>query len=504
MPKFQSKTQIEVVQLASFVKKIAPKKDLSALRKSKGRAQAIFRVLENYETTISEHEVMRASGIADRRQYQKALSQLKDILLSLVSRSDLAQAGYSEYAQRLFALDRAIPTARLLGRLDAPYSSAGFSESMLREAIALEEWDIARIFLHQLLNWASLSGDKKEYERLREEDRKYKILSEAFEAGRESEQRITLVFARSGAEHPELKPAIMKAIAKLQPVVKKYGTFRLQELLLRLRRQSLQLTMDYRVALEICEEMEQLLARYPLFSNRSRMGRNALAKLTCLVQTKRYDVAQDTLNSLALFPSGASNWYYFQEWHFILDMRLGNYDDAYRLIHSIMESSNYASQSEPERHKWNLFLAYAELLTGRPVLGQKRVAGKRAGEISRELLSGWDSLKKDHPGYFAATIILEILIILIHRNNLSDIDERAESLKTFHARYLKRTKSTQTGFFFQLIDLLPKHQYHRASIESEAMPILKRMLKITTIDEIQAQQLLDYDVAWATIMSYLQ
>ncbi len=496
MPKFQSKTQIEVVQLASFVTKLARKKDLTELKSSKGRPQAIYRVLKKSEIALSEHEVMKASGINTRREYQKALSRLKEILLSHLAKSDLAFAGYSEYAQRLFALDGAIATSRLLGRLGAPYSSADFAETWVREAVELEEWSIARIFLEELINWASLSGDKNEYERLREKDRECKILSEAIESGREAGDRITLVFAKSGAEHPELKPPLLRAIKKLEPVVKKHGTFRLQELLLRLRRKALQLTMDYPEALDICVEMEKLLHTYPLFSNRSRLGRNALAKLTCAVQTRKYAVAEQTLTALEHFPSGSSNWYYFEEWHFILFMHLGKYEEACQLVHSVMESTNYAAQSEPERHKWNIFLVSAELFTGRPVLGEKRASDEKTGEIARAILRGSESFRKDYPGYHAAAIVLEILIILMRRDNLSDIDERVESLRSFRARYLKRKNAGQTGSFFQLLDLLPKHQYIRAPIVAEAAPIFKRMSATTTIDEIQAQQILPYEVMW--------
>ncbi len=503
MPLKPSKTLIETVEIAKFVHKLAPKKVLSRFERSGDRAMALFPIIAGAQHGLTDREVMNLSGM-DRRAYQKALSKLKAALLAAILELDLSRGTYSDYAQRLFQLDLAHARVRILERYSSAYVANSEAKVWCKEACALEEWAVAISLLSPQLSWAMLSGDKEEYERLRTERRRYVAIQSALEDAREAIERVTIVFAKSGAEHPELKPAIQDAISKLTPVVKEFGTFRLQESLLSLRKKELQVTMDYTEALAICDETERLLEEYPLFANRSRRSRNALTRLLCCVQLKQRDRAREiAATALDLFDPGDQNWYSFQCWRFILMQHTECYPESYPLVQSVMANSHFHGQPDVTRDLWNLFLIYAELFTNRPVPGEKRSAGEEAGDRARGLVRLFPSFKGDYEGYRMVTVVLEILINLERHGDRNWLIERIEALQEFKSRHLNADRPTQSKIFIDLMQMMVTCDFDYPTIVREAAPMLEEMLAIKTIDELQALQVQPYEMLWARAISAL-
>jgi len=288
------------------------------------------------------------------------------------------------------------------------------------------------------------------------------------------------------------------------PVAREHGTFRLQESLLELRKMALQVTMDYKEALAICDETDRLLNAYPLFANRSRRSLNALTRLMCYIQTKKPDLADDLVrSSMDLFSSENQNWHTFQEWRFILLMHTERYEDAHTLMQELMSKSNFESQTETTRDRWNLFRIYAELYTGRIVPGEKRFANEKTGDLLHGLMRNFESFKGDYAGYGMAAVVLEIMILLKRRADNEFLFETIESLNQYKSRHLKGGHKTQSNIFISMLQLLPQYELDAKKIKKVAAPMLKEMLAIETIDELQAQQVLPYEMLWAKTVSLL-
>ncbi|MDP4199257.1 MAG: hypothetical protein Q8922_16030 [Bacteroidota bacterium] len=501
MPQESSKTLIETFELVHFFQKLAPKKVLGRFKDSKDRAFSLYSIIARTRHGLTDDEVKQLAGMT-HSQYQRAIWKLKAALVDSVLELDLSLGNYSDLAQRLFALDLGHARVRILHRFAAAYSANAEAKTWLEEAKELEQWHLAISLLSPLLNWASLSGDKKEYDRLRAERRRFATLQSALLDGDEASQRATMVFAKSGAEHPEIRPMLDAAIAQLAPIVREHGTFMLQEKLLLLRKMAQQVTTDYNEALAICDETEKLLSDYPLFANRSRKSRNALTRLMCYVQTRRIRDAQYVIEtSLTLFDEGDQNWHTFQEWHFILLMHMERFEEAHALMAKVMGHFTFGSQTEGTRDRWNLFRIYADLFTGRVVPGEKKRMDEKTGGLLQRLLRQFPSFKGDYEGYMMAAIVLELLIALDRREDQTYLFERVESLKVYKSRHLDR--ETQSNIFISLMQLMVEHDLDVAEINRIAAPMLVRMMAIKTIDRLQAQQVLHYEMLWAKTMELL-
>ncbi len=496
-----SKTLVEVYELAQVVRSGGSKKIFEWSEKNETQESSLFRHILVWQGTLSD-DALQASEKLERRRYQQLLSELKQRLFEALADLEFPSERYSEYARRLFALELAVPRVLLVGHHGSAHAANEAARAWFEEALALEEWRIAISLLDPQLNWASLSGTDVEYDLLITERRRLLGLAQALEDADETAQRARMVFARSGAEHPELLGIIRPALARLEPVARQRGTFRLQEALLDLRRKVQQVTMDYEEAIAICEEMEQLLTQYSLFANLSRKSRNALSRLLCLVQMQRYEEAQTVMTaSESLFDSGDQNWYSFQAWRFLLLMHTRKFNEAYDLVQTILARPDYTSQTDVTRNLWILFRGHAEYWTGRPVTGMAFKKHEKPGELHKRLMNQFPGFKGDYAGYEMAAIVLEILVLL--GNNIFDFESRMESLKKYKTRHLGQDEATQSNIFIDMMQLLNTHDFERERILTSARPMLKRMLKIKTIDRMQGSQVLPYEMLWEAVEARL-
>ncbi len=498
MSKNSSKTLIEVLELSEIVRTLGSKKILDWYDHSDSReARVCRRIVEKTRGMVRDEDVFTPLGM-DERIFQRVLSNVKNMLLEAVQEIELPEDQYSEYARRLLVLDLSHARIRIIMRLGAAFTAAAESGKLYEEAKILEEWPTAISLATALLTWNALSGDKKNYDRIATEVGILRARALALDRANEMMDRVKIVFAKSGAEHPELLKIVRPAIRELTPIVQKHGTFRLQEALLMLRKKAEQVTTDYDEALAICDEMDRLLEAYPLFSNRSRKSRNALSRLLCTVQMKRYEDAKQIVSSSEdLFDSGGQDWYSFQVWRFLLLMHTKAFGAAYELDREILARHDFSTQTEVTRHLWRLFLGHAQFWTNRTVTDAKFKRNEKPGAIHERLMKQYPSFKGDYAGYELAAILLEILVLL--NQSRSDLISRTESLLKYKTRHLGKEDVSRTNIFIDMMQLITLYDFDREKIVKAARPMLRRMSKIKTIDRMQAMQVLPYEMTWEAV-----
>lgn len=441
---------------------------------------------------------MRHAGL-ELRAYQRGLSELKATLTAAILDFDFKRAGYSNYAQRLHKLEVANARIQVLRRLGSAYTANAEARNWLMVALELERWDVALALIGPQLNWAALSGEKGTYDRLQQERKRLRMLQEAIEAAEEADDQVTIVFARSAAAHPELRSMIDEALERLGPVMLENQTFTLQDVALRLRKKALQVKTNYSEALRICDEYDRLQSAYPAFDNRIRRARNALSRLLCLVQSKRYDDAEREMEaSSQYFNEETQNWYTRKEWHCMLLMRRRRFEEAYALVQDVKSRVRFGTHSSSTQDRWHLFEIYAQLFTNRPFPGERRMPKERTGDIARGLLHHFPSFTEDYAGYRMSAIILEILILFLRRRDHATLIDRVESLKTFKSRHLPEESPSRA--FIAMVQLLIEFDFEKSKIAPHAEPYLKIILESEIGDELMESQVFAYDEIWDYIM----
>jgi hypothetical protein len=482
-----SNTLNETVQLVGNFQRLAPKKVLKRFEGSRDRAMSLFGILATSETALSDAEVMRRANMS-KGEYQRALWKLKTALLNSLLEFDLAKGKYSKYSQTLHQLELANARIQILRRLGSAYTANAEAKTWMKVALKVEKWDIAHALLIPQLGWAALSGNSKTYDLLHRERTRLKILQSAYESAQEIDDRVTIVFAKSSAEHPELHPMIVDALAKLGPIIQEHGTFTLQEVALRLRKKALQVLTRFPEALTVCDELDTLLTEYPTFDNRVYRGRNMLTRLLCLVLSRQYPEATRAVPMATKdFDADTQNWYTLQEGHYMLLMRRKEYDAAYALVKEIMGRARFRVQSQSTQDRWHLFLLYAEYFTQRTV-------------PDHNLIKLFPSFTKDYAGYRMSALLLEI-VVLLSTGEKSALIERMESLQTYKLRHLRRASPSR--IFIAMSRLMTKYDFEKSKIAPRAARYVQALIDSDEGDPLMECQVFAYEQIWAFFMAKL-
>jgi hypothetical protein len=506
MPKLASKALIELIEIADIVSRFGPKKYLTRLAKSEKPAGRLYAALLELKSSPDEGTLMELLGLTmNRRAYQKLLSKLRSSLLNLMFRLDLDREDYSKHSQKLYFVNRAMFLVRSMRFHGADNAAFSLASRALIIAAEIEHWQAAVYFTTELREHASIEGDAKGYDRAIRDYWRYATCSKIEEELIEVRERVYLVFARSSAEHPELVGMIREALAQFETQVRELETYKLQDLVLQLKKLALDCEMDYAEALRINDDGAKLLDTFPVFETRSRRAILTKARLLPLIQLRKYDEAEFVLTTCEqLFEVGSANWYYVKRSHFVLLMHTGRFDEAYELCLSIRSGKFFSAQSEAQLDVWQLFQLYADYFTNRTLSVETHRKGEKPGDITQQLLKLTPSFKGDHAGCGMAALVLEIMILLERRRDPSALVERIESLSMYKSRHLKGTHNTQSNSFISLMQLVVSCEFDSTKLLKKSAAPLQEMNEATPGDSLQAMQILPYTILWDRVLFELR
>ncbi len=496
---------LRVQELVRIVSKFGPAKQqftsVHALMESSESQEAqLYRAIVRTKEPGERAVLNNLPESFNRERYPKIRTELMDDLYRLVFVLDLKQAGYSEYAQRLNELRKAVFLATTLSAMGSSFVAVDIAEKFIGEARELEEWMPALPMLNILRAYASRSGKAKAFEALSDEYLHTLDLLRVWQAGEIAADRILTAFARSGAEKPWLREQVDKAVAELAPAIEAHRTFKLQWLSLRLRKYAFQISMNYWESLKLADESDALLMAYPVFESKSKRVTNEIGRMCCLLQMRKYPEGKRSIERCeSLEAPGTSNWYYLKEWDYVYYMRTEQFEAAREIYMRVKSTKEFTVQPEPLQQKFALFLLWADYFTGRPLPMEKKLKGEKTGDISKGLLRLFPSLKDDQAGFKFSVIVLE-LFLLRDRGNEFEFGERVESLKVFRSRYLSGIAAEQAGYFIQLLDILFANDFGWKKSELEGRPILEQL--IASMDEygIRGEEIMPYDWTWLKLL----
>lgn len=471
---------------------ILPLRSLNNLEKADSGPARLFRVLRRSERMSERHVSEYAVGAEPvTNKYRLVKGRLREILLNQLFHLDLKRGGYSTYAVRLFKVRRRVFQARTLRALDARRVASSIASSALGDAEELEDWSSVLDLLQVMKNDAALEGDILLYEDLDSRTRRALDLLLATHAAKSAVERMQAVFVRSGSENPESKAQLSQALESVQRTSEIYATFEIMSIELRLRGLIAQLETNYERALEICNEADRLLQKYPVFQNRARSSEQAITRIVCAIQLRDQKVGKQAIReSEGLFDESENNWYVFKEYQYLFLMQTLRFEDAHQVVMLVSHSPRLKLQSNAVQQRWELFRLYSEVLTDRAIPLMSLEA----------LLRLVPEYKKDKGG-FNFSILLLHLLILIDRRDRAGVLDRIDALKVYRRRYLKDRNNDQADLLVKLLMLLESNDLDLTRTETQQR---KQGLSFETLartDVLSGIQILPYDWLWTHIVS---
>jgi hypothetical protein len=503
MPTAQSKLTGDLRELVRIASATLPKQIVAVskaqLTRSNKATARLFRALaefpEHSDAQLMQHLQIEGEG-ANRIQskFRMVKSRLKKQLLTSLFSLDLELAGFSSYSLISFEVYRSKFLARVLAMLNARELSVNISRTGLMKAKEVEDWASAMEFLIVLRSASAQEGQSRSFS-VYSKEYLYcqKMLAAEQEAITENE-RLQMIFARSGQERPELVSAIQQTAVNLQETVQKYPSFKLQLLLVRMKLNEAQLSRNYSKAIQTCEEAVELLDQFPRFSNRARRAYYALNQLAASVQMHDQESAEKAIvNCKEYLLEHEDNWFVFKEWEFLHLMHTLRFSEAYTLVLYVFNHKRYTVLTEPAKEKWELFRLYADFVT------DHSVEIKASSELS-DLAPIYSADKTS----FNTNIVLLHLMLIADRMDFAQLRDRAEFLKGYRKRFLRGRENSHAAHFFGMLGMIETCDLDYKKIVSRTSKLRVELLRIEKEDAIQGELILPYSWIWERLMERLQ
>lgn len=449
-------------------------------------------------------EVIYGKPITDTK-YTSLKNRLKKRLLNSLFFLEIKPPTFSEYASALYQSNKNIFLVKTLTSLGARNTAIKLLHSALAHSEKYNITSNSIEFLLQLRVQSNFSGNEKIYD---EYDNKLKLALKTFEAeclAQEYNDRITIKFAKSSAEQPEMVGTIRLYCDELSIMKEKYDSKNLSYYYFRIQNLFFQISRDYKSAVNTCIMAEEYISTNPHLFNRNQLAEFSLQKLACYLTLREYEEGKiAAMKCEELYPRESNpNWFIFSEYFFYLTMHTGHFAEAEAIYNGVTSHPRFPFQPDHKKENWKLFELYLQF-----------ALRSTSTTLKNSALNSFDPNKflrvvplytKDKRGYNVAILILHILLLL-DNNDFSGIIGRMDALRTYRTRYLRAGSNKQSALFFRMLQIMETNSFSYELTKQKSQKYFDRMKSTAAeFSEIQdGLQVLPFDWLWNKILGMLK
>jgi hypothetical protein len=452
---------------------------------------------------LAAAEYLYGSPTIDTK-YTTLKNRMKKKLINLLFFLDIREKDFSEQLVARYQNLKVLFWANTLSTFGARNSSIKLYESGLKQAL---QYDITLNALQcaiSLRNYSRFSGSERQYD-------KYNSLIKTLMRSHEIElraqelyERITIRFARSIAEQPDLKHVCAEYLSELESYKKECNTFTFNLYYFRVKVISLQIEQQFREAVKVCDEATAYLDKNKNKSFTYLYGEFGLQNLSSYLSLGDYEKGNETVKTcLQVIPAHLPNWFLVMEFKLLLAMQGYNFKEAEEVFKETTQHPRYQFLPDETKEKWQLFELYLDFAMRQSGVQSSRQSSQRIDP--KRFLHAVPNFKKDKRGYNIAILILHVLLLL-ELNDFGSIIGRMDALRTYRNRYLQVSTNRRSALFFKMLQIMESNSFDPKVTLSKAKPYLERMSTRTT-DAVESQdglQILPFEWLWQTIIKMLE
>jgi len=447
-------------------------------------------------------EIIYGKPIVDTK-YTSLKNRLKKRLLNSLFFLTIKPPAFSEFASAVYQSNKNVFLVKTLVSLGGRNTAIKLAESALSHSEKFNLTSNSIEFLIILRGYSSFLGNEKNYDEYSESLNRALKTFESECIALEYNDRITLKFAKSSAEHPEMKGTIEKYADELSNLRTKYTSKTLNYNYFRIKTLSCQISRDYQAAVSICEEAEEYLLNNPHLSNNTLLGEFSLQKLTCFLNLREFEKGKKTATRLEeLYPKSNPNWFIYMENYFYLTMHTEHFSEAELVYKDVIENQRFTFQPEHKKEHWKLFEMYLQFAQSVTSLQKTE---SRSSFDPNKFLRVVPNYTKDKRGYNVSILILQILFLL-DNNDFGGIIGRMDALRTYRTRYLRAGSNKQSALFFRMLQIMETNSFSYELTKQKSQRYFEKMKSTAAeFSEIQdGVQVLPFDWLWNKILEMLK
>lgn len=200
---------------------------------------------------------------------------------------------------------------------------------------------------------------------------------------------------------------------------------------------------------------------------------------------------------------GDLNWFLTFDYAIISAFHSENLQGAYQFYSKAANHANFEKQPVAIKERWYILEAYIYffLFTKKLEIPDENPLKKfRLSKFLNEV----PMYSKDKRGANISILILQMLFLL-HQKKYNEIIDRAESLKTYTYRYLRRDDTFRSHCFIQMLLTLPDCSFHKAAVLRKADKYWQQLqaMPLNVARQSAEIEIVPYETLWEFVLEEL-
>ncbi len=431
--------------------------------------------------------------------YRKLKSRFRKRLMNNLFYLDINDPSFSEYHSAFYTVNKNFALGKILLSSGARNTFLKIAKSTLALSLKYEFHNISVLILRDILAHFILLRDQKTYDKYYELfiDQKKKLdveleaeLAYNYLSLKALKQNLTL-------EEEKKAESIYKKVQNFKKEFQAYHIFYLCSLA---EYFYLHIHKQFNDILILCDEATEYFENHPVIKPEIRMSIFLIIKIETLLNIREFkDIDELVERAQRYFRKGSNNWMIFNEYYFLLSMNTGNYETAMDIYQVVTGNERFGMQPEIRKEKWKLYEAYLHyaLETAGYSPEELEQRGLRKFRLMR-FLNDVPTFSKDKAGSNTAILIIQIMWLL-KQGNYSSIIDKAESLRIYNYRYLKKLDNKRPFTFIKMLLLAEAKSFNRRRTRGLTDKMYES-LKERGNTYYSEWEILPYELLWEHIM----
>jgi tetratricopeptide (TPR) repeat protein len=196
------------------------------------------------------------------------------------------------------------------------------------------------------------------------------------------------------------------------------------------------------------------------------------------------------------------NWYKTLIVQFIVFNHSNQFDKAYDTYLKAVSHSNFSKQYSEVREIWYINEAYVYYFHVKAAIStpvNKRLKKFRLNKFLNEV----PVFSRDKRGMNINILILHVLLLL-HRKEYEKVADRAEALRAYTKRYLRKDETFRSNCFIKMLIQIPASNFHKAAVSRNTADLYKKLTSVGIAHNKSAEvEIVPYETLWEFALSSL-
>jgi hypothetical protein len=434
----------ELIQLSNFLDKYDLKQvDIIGSKHSESRYNEFYTLLKT-EKIKSDTEAAKhfyGAKATDKNQaYRQMKSIFRDRLINTLFFIDLNNPQFSDLETATMTIQKEWAALNILFAKSDLSLWIKLAEDLLPTALKYDLTEIVVYITDRLKEvYGNQIGDIKRYTYYKRLQKEQMEIWQAEIKAKDLYQELRLETIKSSADKPYIAIMAKKGTAELEPMLKKYKTYRLVSYYYFSKLAQFTTIHDYNRASLLADEAINILKQKP-FNAQGVINIFLNQKLVCYIRLKDFEkgkiAAMEVLN---LQPVGSIGWFKTLEYSTTMAFQTGNYEEAYSLYCIATENPSVKQLLNRNAEIWQLYRAFLFFFAGQGKIDKVTVKSKEFdGFKLTKVINDLAVFGKDLEGMRASVLIIEAAIHL-REERFGPMIDTVEALNKYRQRHLAKS-----------------------------------------------------------------